>query len=107
MVSSTFDEQYSRHVAVARMVIENQRLVNIKKMWSYCELITRLGKRMRGTKLGKVLTGKVDANALQDKRRAIEASNREDLTIISTLCRHRSRMDGAMFEEFKGTGNSN
>ena len=115
VVSSTFDEPASRHVAVAEMVIEKaKRLVEHKKdVVILLDSITRLGRAYNAVvpSSGKVLTGGVDANALQRPKRFFGAArNIEDggsLTIISTaLIDTGSRMDEVIFEEFKGTGNS-
>ena len=114
VVSSTFDEPASRHVAVAEMVIEKaKRLVEHKKdVVILLDSITRLGRAYNAVILssGKVLTGGVDANALQRPKRFFGAArNIEEggsLTIISTaLVDTGSRMDEVIFEEFKGTGN--
>ena len=115
VVSSTFDEPASRHVQVAEMVIEKaKRLVEHKKdVVILLDSITRLGRAYTTVvpSSGKVLTGGVDANALQRPKRFFGAArNIEDggsLTIISTaLIDTGSRMDEVIFEEFKGTGNS-
>ena len=115
VVSSTFDEPASRHVQVAEMVIEKaKRLVEHKKdVVILLDSITRLGRAYNTVvpSSGKVLTGGVDANALQRPKRFFGAArNIEDggsLTIISTaLIDTGSRMDEVIFEEFKGTGNS-
>ena len=115
VVSSTFDEPASRHVAVAEMVIEKaKRLVEHKKdVVILLDSITRLGRAYNAVipSSGKVLTGGVDANALQRPKRFFGAArNIEEggsLTIISTaLIDTGSRMDEVIFEEFKGTGNS-
>src|SRR5471030_541727 len=115
VVSSTFDEPASRHVAVAEMVIEKaKRLVEHKKdVVILLDSITRLGRAYNTVvpSSGKVLTGGVDANALQRPKRFFGAArNIEEggsLTIISTaLIDTGSRMDEVIFEEFKGTGNS-
>ena len=115
VVASTFDEPASRHVAVAEMVIEKaKRLVEHKKdVVILLDSITRLGRAYNTVvpSSGKVLTGGVDANALQRPKRFFGAArNIEDggsLTIISTaLIDTGSRMDEVIFEEFKGTGNS-
>lgn len=115
VVSSTFDEPASRHVAVAEMVIEKaKRLVEHKRdVVILLDSITRLGRAYNTVvpSSGKVLTGGVDANALQRPKRFFGAArNIEDggsLTIISTaLIDTGSRMDEVIFEEFKGTGNS-
>jgi len=115
VVSSTFDEPATRHVAVAEMVIEKaKRLVEHKRdVVILLDNITRLGRAYNTTvpSSGKVLTGGVDANALQRPKRFFGAArNIEEggsLTIISTaLIDTGSRMDEVIFEEFKGTGNS-
>ena len=115
VVSSTFDEPASRHVQVAEMVINKaKRLVEHKKdVVILLDSITRLGRAYNTVvpSSGKVLTGGVDANALQRPKRFFGAArNIEDggsLTIISTaLIDTGSRMDEVIFEEFKGTGNS-
>ena len=115
VVASTFDEPASRHVAVAEMVIEKaKRLVEHKKdVVILLDSITRLGRAYNAVipSSGKVLTGGVDANALQRPKRFFGAArNIEEggsLTIISTaLLDTGSRMDEVIFEEFKGTGNS-
>ena len=115
VVSSTFDEPASRHVQVAEMVIEKaKRLVEHKKdVVILLDSITRLGRAYNTTvpSSGKVLTGGVDANALQRPKRFFGAArNIEEggsLTIIATaLIDTGSRMDEVIFEEFKGTGNS-
>ena len=115
VVSSTFDEPASRHVQVAEMVINKaKRLVEHKKdVVILLDSITRLGRAYNTVvpSSGKVLTGGVDANALQRQKRFFGAArNIEDggsLTIISTaLIDTGSRMDEVIFEEFKGTGNS-
>src|SRR5471032_2141447 len=115
VVSSTFDEPASRHVAVAEMVIEKaKRLVEHKKdVVILLDSITRLGRAYNTVvpSSGKVLTGGVDANALQRPKRFFGAArNIEEggsLTIIATaLVDTGSRMDEVIFEEFKGTGNS-
>ena len=115
VVSSTFDEPASRHVAVAEMVIEKaKRLVEHKKdVVILLDSITRLGRAYNAVipSSGKVLTGGVDANALQRPKRFFGAArNIEEggsLTIIATaLIDTGSRMDEVIFEEFKGTGNS-
>jgi len=114
VVSSTFDEPATRHVAVAEMVIEKaKRLVEHKKdVVILLDSITRLGRAYNAVipSSGKVLTGGVDANALQRPKRFFGAArNIEEggsLTIISTaLIDTGSRMDEVIFEEFKGTGN--
>ena len=115
VVSSTFDEPASRHVAVAEMVIEKaKRLVEHKRdVVILLDSITRLGRAYNTVvpSSGKVLTGGVDANALQRPKRFFGAArNIEEggsLTIIATaLIDTGSRMDDVIFEEFKGTGNS-
>ena len=115
VISSTFDEPAQRHVAVAEMVIEKaKRLAEHKKdVVILLDSITRLGRAYNAVipSSGKVLTGGVDANALQRPKRFFGAArNIEEggsLTIISTaLVDTGSRMDEVIFEEFKGTGNS-
>ena len=115
VISSTFDEPATRHVAVAEMVIEKaKRLVEHKRdVVILLDSITRLGRSYNTVvpSSGKVLTGGVDANALQRPKRFFGAArNIEEggsLTIISTaLIETGSRMDEVIFEEFKGTGNS-
>ncbi len=115
VVSSTFDEPATRHVAVAEMVIEKaKRLVEHKRdVVILLDSITRLGRAYNTVvpSSGKVLTGGVDANALQRPKRFFGAArNIEEggsLTIVSTaLIDTGSRMDEVIFEEFKGTGNS-
>ena len=115
VISSTFDEPAQRHVAVAEMVIEKaKRLTEHKKdVVILLDSITRLGRAYNAVipSSGKVLTGGVDANALQRPKRFFGAArNIEDggsLTIIATaLVETGSRMDEVIFEEFKGTGNS-
>ena len=115
VISSTFDEPASRHVAVAEMVIEKaKRLVEHKKdVIILLDSITRLGRAYNAVvpSSGKVLTGGVDANALQRPKRFFGAARKVEqggsLTIISTaLVDTGSRMDEVIFEEFKGTGNS-
>jgi transcription termination factor Rho len=115
VVSSTFDEPAVRHVQVAEMVIEKaKRLVEHKRdVVILLDSITRLGRAYNTVvpSSGKVLTGGVDANALQRPKRFFGAArNIEEggsLTIISTaLIDTGSRMDEVIFEEFKGTGNS-
>lgn len=114
VVSSTFDEPAQRHVAVAEMVIEKaKRLVEHKKdVVILLDSITRLGRAYNTVvpSSGKVLTGGVDANALQRPKRFFGAArNIEEggsLSIIATaLIDTGSRMDEVIFEEFKGTGN--
>jgi transcription termination factor Rho len=115
VVSSTFDEPASRHVQVAEMVISKaKRLVEHKRdVIILLDSITRLARAYNTCvpSSGKVLTGGVDANALQKPKRFFGAArNIEEggsLTIISTaLIDTGSRMDEVIFEEFKGTGNS-
>jgi transcription termination factor Rho len=115
VISSTFDEPAARHVAVSEMVIEKaKRLVEHKRdVVILLDSITRLGRAFNTVipSSGKVLTGGVDANALQRPKRFFGAArNIEEggsLTIISTaLIDTGSRMDEVIFEEFKGTGNS-
>ena len=115
VISSTFDEPASRHVQVAEMVIEKaKRLVEHKRdVVILLDSITRLARAYNTVvpSSGKVLTGGVDANALQRPKRFFGAArNIEEggsLTIISTaLIDTGSRMDEVIFEEFKGTGNS-
>ena len=115
VVASTFDEPATRHVQVAEMVIEKaKRLVEHKRdVVILLDSITRLGRAYNTVvpSSGKVLTGGVDANALQRPKRFFGAArNIEEggsLTIIATaLIDTGSRMDEVIFEEFKGTGNS-
>ena len=115
VISSTFDEPAQRHVAVAEMVIEKaKRMTEHKKdVVILLDSITRLGRAYNAVvpSSGKVLTGGVDANALQRPKRFFGAArNIEEggsLTIIATaLIDTGSRMDEVIFEEFKGTGNS-
>ncbi|ALE17817.1 hypothetical protein AMC99_02544 [Altererythrobacter epoxidivorans] len=115
VISSTFDEPANRHVQVAEMVIEKaKRLVEHKKdVVILLDSITRLGRAYNTVvpSSGKVLTGGVDANALQRPKRFFGAArNIEEggsLSIIATaLIDTGSRMDEVIFEEFKGTGNS-
>ena len=114
VVSSTFDEPATRHVQVAEMVIEKaKRLVEHgRDVVILLDSITRLGRAYNTVvpSSGKVLTGGVDANAQRPKRFFGAARNIEEggsLTIISTaLIETGSRMDEVIFEEFKGTGNS-
>ena len=115
VVSSTFDEPASRHVQVSEMVMEKaKRLVEHgRDVIILLDSITRLGRAFNTVvpSSGKVLTGGVDANALQRPKRFFGAArNIEEggsLTIISTaLIDTGSRMDEVIFEEFKGTGNS-
>jgi transcription termination factor Rho len=115
VVSSTFDEPPTRHVQVAEMVIEKaKRLVEHKRdVVILLDSITRLARAYNATcpSSGKILSGGVDANALQKPKRFFGAArNIEDggsLSIIATaLIETGSRMDDVIFEEFKGTGNS-
>ncbi|CAF3786768.1 unnamed protein product [Rotaria magnacalcarata] len=115
VVSSTFDEPAARHVQLAEMVIEKaKRLVEHKKdVVILLDSITRLARAYNTVvpSSGKVLTGGVDANALQRPKRFFGAArnieNGGSLTIIATaLIETGSRMDEVIFEEFKGTGNS-
>ncbi|MCX7281702.1 MAG: transcription termination factor Rho [Alphaproteobacteria bacterium] len=115
VISSTFDEPATRHVQVAEMVIEKaKRLVEHRRdVIILLDSITRLGRAYNTVvpSSGKVLTGGVDANALQRPKRFVGAArNIEEggsLTIIATaLIDTGSRMDEVIFEEFKGTGNS-
>ena len=115
VISSTFDEPAARHVQVAEMVIEKaKRLVEHKKdVVILLDSVTRLARAYNTVvpSSGKVLTGGVDANALQRPKRFFGAArNIEEggsLTIIATaLIDTGSRMDEVIFEEFKGTGNS-
>ena len=115
VVSSTFDEPATRHVALAEMVIEKaKRLVEHKRdVIILLDSITRLARAYNTVvpSSGKVLTGGVDANALQRPKRFFGAARNIEfggsLTIISTaLIETGSRMDEVIFEEFKGTGNS-
>ncbi len=115
VVSSTFDEPASRHVAVSEMVIEKAKRLTEhgRDVVILLDSITRLGRAYNTVvpSSGKVLTGGVDANALQRPKRFFGAArNIEEggsLTIIATaLIDTGSRMDEVIFEEFKGTGNS-
>ena len=115
VISSTFDEPATRHVAVAEMVIEKAKRLaeHGKDVVILLDSITRLGRAYNTVvpSSGKVLTGGVDANALQRPKRFFGAArNIEEggsLTIIATaLIDTGSRMDEVIFEEFKGTGNS-
>jgi transcription termination factor Rho len=115
VVSSTFDEPATRHVAVAEMVIEKAKRLaeHGKDVVILLDSVTRLGRAYNTVvpSSGKVLTGGVDANALQRPKRFFGAArNLEEggsLTIIATaLIDTGSRMDEVIFEEFKGTGNS-
>ena len=114
VISSTFDEPASRHVHVAEMVIERaKRLVELKKdVVILLDSITRLARAYNNVvpSSGKVLSGGVDANALQRPKRSFGAARNVEeggsLTIIATaLVDTGSRMDEVIFEEFKGTGN--
>ena len=115
VVASTFDEPATRHVAVAEMVIEKaKRLVEAKRdVVILLDSVTRLGRAYNTVvpSSGKVLTGGVDANALQRPKRFFGAARTIEeggsLSIIATaLIDTGSRMDEVIFEEFKGTGNS-
>ena len=115
VISSTFDEPASRHVQIAEMVVEKaKRLVEHKNdVVILLDSITRLGRAYNTVvpSSGKVLTGGVDANALQRPKRFFGAARNVEkggsLTIIATaLIDTGSRMDEVIFEEFKGTGNS-
>ena len=115
VISSTFDEPATRHVAVAEMVIEKAKRLaeHGKDVVILLDSVTRLGRAYNTVvpSSGKVLTGGVDANALQRPKRFFGAArNLEEggsLTIIATaLIDTGSRMDEVIFEEFKGTGNS-
>lgn len=115
VISSTFDEQATRHVQVAEMVLEKaKRLVEHKRdVVIFLDSITRLARAYNQTvpTSGKVLSGGVDANALHKPKRFFGAARNVEeggsLTIISTsLIETGSRMDEVIFEEFKGTGNS-
>ncbi|MBY0463895.1 MAG: transcription termination factor Rho [Burkholderiales bacterium] len=114
VIASTFDEPAARHVHVAEMVIERaKRLVELKKdVVILLDSITRLARAYNNVlpSSGKVLTGGVDANALQRPKRFFGAARKIEeggsLTIIATaLVDTGSRMDEVIFEEFKGTGN--
>ena len=114
VISSTFDEPAARHVQVAEMVIERaKRLVEMKKdVVILLDSITRLARAYNNVlpSSGKVLTGGVDANALQRPKRFFGAARNVEeggsLTIIGTaLIDTGSRMDEVIYEEFKGTGN--
>lgn len=114
VIASTFDEAAARHVHVAEMVIERaKRLVELKKdVVILLDSITRLARAYNNVvpSSGKVLTGGVDANALQRPKRFFGAARKVEeggsLTIIGTaLVDTGSRMDEVIFEEFKGTGN--
>ena len=115
VVSSTFDEPATRHVQVAEMVIEKaKRLVEHKKdVVILLDSITRLARAYNTVipSSGKVLTGGVDANALHRPKRFFGAARNVEeggsLTILATaLVDTGSRMDDVIYEEFKGTGNS-
>ncbi len=115
VIASTFDEPAARHVHVAEMVIERaKRLVELKKdVVILLDSITRLARAYNTVvpSSGKVLTGGVDSNALQRPKRFLGAARNVEeggsLTIIATaLIDTGSRMDEVIFEEFKGTGNS-
>lgn len=115
VVSSTFDEPATRHVQVAEMVIEKAKRLaeHGRDVVILLDSITRLGRAYNTTvpSSGKVLTGGVDANALQRPKRFFGAArnieNGGSLTIVATaLIDTGSRMDEVIFEEFKGTGNS-
>jgi len=114
VIASTFDEPAARHVQVAEMVIEKaKRLVEHKKdVVILLDSITRLARAYNTVipSSGKVLTGGVDANALQKPKRFFGAARNVEeggsLTIIATaLVETGSRMDDVIYEEFKGTGN--
>ena len=114
VVASTFDEPPTRHIQVAEMVIEKaKRLVEHKQdVVILLDSITRLARAYNTVipSSGKVLTGGVDANALERPKRFFGAARNVEeggsLTIISTaLTDTGSKMDGVIFEEFKGTGN--
>src|SRR5260221_11178549 len=114
VVASTFDEPASRHVQVAEMVIEKaKRLVEHKKdVVILLDSITRLGRAYNTVQpaSGKILSGGIDANALQRPKRffgtARSIEEGGSLTILATaLVETGSRMDEVIFEEFKGTGN--
>ena len=115
VISSTFDEPAARHVQVAEMVIEKAKRLAENKydVVILLDSITRLGRAYNTVvpSSGKVLTGGVDANALQRPKRFFGAARNVEkggsLTIIATaLIDTGSRMDEVIFEEFKGTGNS-
>ena len=114
VIASTFDEPPSRHVQVAEMVIAKaRRLVETKKdVIILLDSITRLARAYNSTQAasGKILTGGVDANALEKPKRFFGAARNIEgggsLTIIATaLIDTGSRMDEVIYEEFKGTGN--
>jgi transcription termination factor Rho len=115
VISSTFDEPATRHVQVTEMVLDKaKRLVEYKHdVVILLDSITRLGRAYNAVvpSSGKVLTGGVDANALQRPKRVLGAARNIEgggsLSIIATaLVETGSRMDEVIFEEFKGTGNS-
>ncbi len=115
VISSTFDESGERHVQVARMVLEKaKRLVEQRKdVLILLDSITRLARAYNAVapQSGRVLSGGVDANALQEPKRFFGAARAVEeggsLTIIaSALVETGSRMDEVIFEEFKGTGNA-
>lgn len=115
VIASTFDEPATRHVSVAEMVIEKAKRLSEhgRDVVILLDSITRLGRAYNTTvpSSGKVLTGGVDANALQRPKRFFGAArnieNGGSLTIVATaLIDTGSRMDEVIFEEFKGTGNS-
>lgn len=115
VIASTFDEQASRHVQVAEMVIEKaKRLVEHKKdVVILLDSITRLARAYNQTvpASGKILSGGVDSNALHKPKRFFGAARNIEfggsLTIVATgLIETGSRMDEVIFEEFKGTGNN-
>jgi len=114
VISSTFDESYERHVAIAEIILEKaKRLVEAKKdVVILLDSITRLARAYNVTApaSGKILSGGIDANALQRPKRFFGAARKAEeggsLTIIaSALVETGSRMDEVIFEEFKGTGN--
>jgi transcription termination factor Rho len=113
-VSSTFDEAYERHVQIAEIVLEMaKRLVEAKKdVVILLDSLTRLARayNVMAPASGKILSGGIDANALQRPKRFFGAARRAEeggsLSIIATaLIETGSRMDEVIFEEFKGTGN--
>ncbi len=115
VISSTFDEQATRHVQVAEMVLEKAKILveHKKDVVIFLDSITRLARAYNQTvpTSGKVLSGGVDSNALHKPKRFFGAARNVEeggsLTIISTaLIETGSRMDEVIFEEFKGTGNS-
>ena len=114
MISSTFDEPASRHIQVAEMVIEKaKRMVEFgKDVVILLDSITRLARayNSEAPHSGKILTGGIDASALQKPKRFFGAARKIEeagsLTILATaLVDTGSRMDDVIFEEFKGTGN--